>query len=246
MSICKNSAKYHLLCFHKSESPIRNSSTAEQGYLLRNKETTCSQKQDPKFWSATVEWNSPRTTFVNWIDKLNFMLWKIGILLLGMNNVQTRTKPTWRRIGRITKSTSRNSSQKYSWNVRVEESSRISSRWVFEKKIDRKSRYVQGTQSAERRNKTCSTEKIEVTKATHKLGCNTRQPRRWKLEQRWVKRFVWFLDRFHSVCSFGGKNLQTDMCGPVRDWQKRQVTSRPNHLWPEIWQSMSRNSKMKD
>ena len=139
--------KNPLLCFHKRESPVRNWSTAEQGYLLRNKETTCSQKQDPKFWSASAERNSPRTTFVNWIYKLNLMQWNVDMLLLGMNSVQTRTKLTWRRIGRTTKSTSRNSSQKYSLNVRVEESSRISSRWVFGKKIDRKPRYFQGTQS---------------------------------------------------------------------------------------------------
>ena len=27
---------------------------------------------------------------------------------------------------------------------------------------------------------------------------------------------------------------------------KRQATSRPDHLWPEIWRGMSRNSKMKE
>ena len=27
---------------------------------------------------------------------------------------------------------------------------------------------------------------------------------------------------------------------------KRQATSRPDHLWPEIWRSMSRNSKIKE
>ena len=32
------------------------------------------------------------------------------------------------------------------------------------------------------------------------------------------------------------KNLQTDICGPGRRLtRKEQATSRPDHLWPEIW-----------
>ena len=33
------------------------------------------------------------------------------------------------------------------------------------------------------------------------FGCSTRETHRWLLEYRWIKRFVWFLDRFHSVYS---------------------------------------------
>ena len=227
LSICKNSPKYHLVFSQKKKS---NQKLVNDRTRIPLEE----QKQDPKFWSASAEWNSPRATFVNWIDKFNLMQWKMDILLLGMNSVQTRTRPSWRRIGRTTKSTSRNSSQKYSWNRRIEESSRISSRWIFGKKIDRKPRYFQGTSSVKRRNISCSTEKIENPKATHKLGCNTKQPRRWKLEQRWVKRFVWFLDRFHSVYSCGEKPPDRYMWSGER-LTKRQVTSRPDHLWPEIW-----------
>ena len=36
---------------------------------------------------------------------------------------------------------------------------------------------------------------------TYKIGCYARKPHRWLLEYRWIKRFVWFLDRFHSVHS---------------------------------------------
>ena len=36
---------------------------------------------------------------------------------------------------------------------------------------------------------------------SYKLGCYARKPHRWLLEYRWIKRFVWFLDRFHSVYS---------------------------------------------
>ena len=36
---------------------------------------------------------------------------------------------------------------------------------------------------------------------TYELGCYARKPHRWLLEYRWIWRFVWFLDRFHSVYS---------------------------------------------
>ena len=36
---------------------------------------------------------------------------------------------------------------------------------------------------------------------SYKLGCCARKPHRWLLEHRWIKRFVWLLDRFHSVYS---------------------------------------------
>ena len=38
---------------------------------------------------------------------------------------------------------------------------------------------------------------------SYKLGCYARTPHRRLLEHRWVKKFVWFLDRFHSVYSIG-------------------------------------------
>ena len=37
----------------------------------------------------------------------------------------------------------------------------------------------------------------------NEFGCYARTSHRWLLEHRWVKRFVWFLDRFHSVYSVG-------------------------------------------
>ena len=41
---------------------------------------------------------------------------------------------------------------------------------------------------------------------TYKLGWYARKPHRRLWEYRWIKRFVWFLDRFHSVYSIGRKN----------------------------------------
>ena len=42
------------------------------------------------------------------------------------------------------------------------------------------------------------------------------------------------------------KNLQTDVCGPGRDWRGKQLTSRPDHLWPELWKSMGKHAKLKE
>ena len=43
------------------------------------------------------------------------------------------------------------------------------------------------------------------------------------------------------------KNLQTDICGPGREGlTRKQLTSRPDHLWPELWGKMGRNAKLKE
>ena len=38
------------------------------------------------------------------------------------------------------------------------------------------------------------------------------------------------------------KNLQKDICCPMRD----QQTSRPDYLWPELWKSMGKHAKLKE
>ena len=42
------------------------------------------------------------------------------------------------------------------------------------------------------------------------------------------------------------KNLQKDICGPGWDKREKQLTSRPDHLWPELWKTMGKNSKLKE
>ena len=42
------------------------------------------------------------------------------------------------------------------------------------------------------------------------------------------------------------KNLQTGICGPVGGRQKNHATSRPDHLWPEIWSGMSKTAQRKE
>ena len=36
------------------------------------------------------------------------------------------------------------------------------------------------------------------------------------------------------------KNLPTDICGLEGDWREKKLTSRPDHLWPELWKSMGK------
>ena len=42
------------------------------------------------------------------------------------------------------------------------------------------------------------------------------------------------------------KNLQTKKCGPGGDLSRKQLTSRPDHLWPELWEKMGKNAKLKE
>ena len=41
----------------------------------------------------------------------------------------------------------------------------------------------------------------------------------------------------HSLL-YSKENLQTDTCGPGGELTRKQLTSRPDHLWPELWKSM--------
>ena len=41
------------------------------------------------------------------------------------------------------------------------------------------------------------------------------------------------------------KNLQTDMWSR-RSLTRKQLTSRPDHLWPELWKTMGKNAKLKE
>ena len=51
---------------------------------------------------------------------------------------------------------------------------------------------------------------------------------------------------FHLVYSIGRKPLQTDICGPGERLTRKQLTSRPDHLWPELWKSMGKHAKLKE
>ena len=80
---------------------------------------------------------------------------------------------------------------------------------------------------------------------SYKFGCQARETHRWLLEYRWVKRFVCFLDRFHSVYSIREKPPNGYMWSGER-LTRKQLTSRPDHLWPELWTKLGRNVKLKE
>ena len=42
------------------------------------------------------------------------------------------------------------------------------------------------------------------------------------------------------------KNLPTDICGPGGRLTRKQLTSRPDHLWPDLWEKMGKNAKLKE
>ena len=43
------------------------------------------------------------------------------------------------------------------------------------------------------------------------------------------------------------ENLLTDICGPGwRRLTRKQLTSRPDHLWPELGKSVGKNAKLKE
>ena len=87
---------------------------------------------------------------------------------------------------------------------------------------------------------------IDVSRTTH-TNLDVMQERRiddcWNIDG--IKRFVWFLDRFHSIYFIGRKTLQTDMWSRGR-LTRKQLTSRPDHLWPELWIKLGRSAKLKE
>ena len=42
------------------------------------------------------------------------------------------------------------------------------------------------------------------------------------------------------------EKLQTDTCRPGGRLTRKQLTSRPDHLWPELWKTMGKNAKLKE
>ena len=45
---------------------------------------------------------------------------------------------------------------------------------------------------------------------------------------------------------YSTKKLLTDTCGPGERLTRKQLTSRPDHLWPELWKSMGKHAKLKE
>ena len=45
---------------------------------------------------------------------------------------------------------------------------------------------------------------------------------------------------------YSTKKLLTDICRPGGRLTRKQLTSRPDHLWPELWKSMGKHAKLKE
>ena len=111
-------------------------------------------------------------------------------------------------------SNSRRRSRRFSWRIRrvsfttswLISGCRWSDEWflVHVRKLQKPPSHWTQSQTllAERRIIPYSTEIYwRIQNYQNKFGCYARTPHRWLLEYRWIKRFVWFLDRFHSVYS---------------------------------------------
>ena len=54
------------------------------------------------------------------------------------------------------------------------------------------------------------------------------------------------MDRFHSVYSIRRETSRRKKCGPGEEMTRKQLTSRPDHLWPELWTKLGRNAQLKE
>ena len=89
----------------------------------------------------------------------------------------------------------------------------------------------------------CSTEvHWRLQNNSYELGCYARKTHRWLLEHRWIKRFVSWTG-FPQFTPLSEKPPDGYMWSGRR-LTKRQATSRPDHLWPELWRGMARNAKL--
>ena len=79
---------------------------------------------------------------------------------------------------------------------------------------------------------------------SYEFGCQAGETHQWFLEYRWIKRFVWYLDRFHSVYSMKWETSR-NLFAPVRGWQNGKRHPRQIILWPEIWMKLGRKEKHK-
>ena len=107
-----------------------------------------------------------------------------------------------------------------------------------------------GTQSqtarAERRIIPCSSE-IHRRDQSYKyiLGCNAGEKYRWLLERWWKSSIVRYVDKFHKMHRVEWETPDGNTW-PRRRLTRKQTTSRPDTLWPEIWKDISDASKLKE
>ena len=67
---------------------------------------------------------------------------------------------------------------------------------------------------------------------SYEFGFQARTTHRWLLENSWVKRFVWFLDRFHSIYSIGRETSRRKYV------VRREINEKTADI--QAWSSMAR------
>ena len=148
----------------------------------------------------------------------------------GAPNSRRRSKRFSRIIRRVSTSTNSRLTSRCRWSTK---------RFVghFRKLHIPPSRWTQSRiLLAERRITPCSTEiHWRLQNYTYKLGCFARTPHRWLLEYRLIQRFVWFLDRFHSVSSIGRETSRRIYVVPEEtDKKAADIQANSGRNWEEM------------
>ena len=81
---------------------------------------------------------------------------------------------------------------------------------------------------------------------SYEFGCQAREAHRWLLEYRWVSRLVWSLDRGFTQFTLLEEKAPDGYMWSGWRLTRKQLTSRPDHLWPELWKSMGKHAKLKE
>ena len=87
---------------------------------------------------------------------------------------------------------------------------------------------------------------IDVTRATSTILDVMLERSRRLLEHRRRPRPFRFVDMIPTIHHIGRKNLQMGIHGPGEWLTKKQRTSWPDYLWPEIWKSNSEAAQRKE
>ena len=81
---------------------------------------------------------------------------------------------------------------------------------------------------------------------SYELGCQAGEAHWWLLEYRWIKRFVWFLGQVSRNLFWMEEKPPDGYMWSGERLTRKQLTSRPDHLWPELWKSMGKHAKRKE
>ena len=87
---------------------------------------------------------------------------------------------------------------------------------------------------------------IDVTRTTH-TNLDVKQEKRiddyWNIDG---SRDLLILGKVSHNLLYSKKKLLTDICGPGWRLTRKLLTSRPDYLWPELWEKLGKNAKLKE